>query len=122
MSFTEILSATVTLAFAILAGWFKTREIYQKYLAGIRKQAIACINRVEAEYADTTKQGGKKFSLVVEAIYSTIPDWLKMIISKDMVERIVQSTFDGMEQFANEQLDQMAKKTLDQLDNLLKEG
>ena len=115
MSITEILSTTVTLAFAILAGWFKTREIYQKYLAGIRKQAIACINRVEAEYADTTKQGGKKFSLVVEAIYSTIPDWLRFFISKEMVERIVQSTFDGMKDFANEQLDTQLKK-------LLKEG
>ncbi|MBP1924385.1 hypothetical protein J2Z76_000238 [Sedimentibacter acidaminivorans] len=71
----------------------------------IRNSSIKYIAQAEDMYKDTIKSGGQKFQWVVDTIYNIVPAPFKIILTKKMIERIVQSTFDGLEEYAKLQLE-----------------
>ena len=71
------------------------------------------INVAEDNYKSTTKQGQVKFNAVVTWLMDLIPAPMKIFITRDMVEKIVQTAFDKMADFATKQLDKV-------VDNIVK--
>lgn len=79
----------------------------QKNFSEIIIEAIVLIKEAEKDYQNVVKAGEKKFDQVVEQLYSIIPSNLRKIITRDMIEQIVQRTFYSIEEYANIQLDSM---------------
>lgn len=111
------LQTIATLACGGLALYFKfstkaktkAKEV-QELVAKITAQAVVYIKEAEDTYKDATKSGGKKFEEVVNKLYDLVPDALHTIITKEMIEEIVQSTFDEIEEYAKLQLDNQVEK------------
>jgi DNA-binding CsgD family transcriptional regulator len=78
----------------------------------LRRRSIKYIAEAEELYKDSTKAGGQKFSWVVDNLYELIPPPLKVIITKKCMEKIVQSSFDAIEDYAKMQLDMAVEKYL----------
>ncbi len=71
----------------------------------IRNSSIKYIAQAEDMYKDTVKSGGQKFQWVVDTIYNIIPAPFKIVLTKKVIEKIVQSTFDSIEEYAKLQLE-----------------
>lgn len=82
----------------------KAKEVQEK-IAEITANAVILIKQAEEDYKDVTKAGGQKFNQVVDQLYSFVPDGFNKIITKDMIEDIVQSTFEQIEEYAKLKLD-----------------
>jgi len=57
---------------------------------------------------DTGMAGAEKFEEAVATIYALIPAVVKPFITRTLVEELVQSVFDKMEDYAKKQLDKKA--------------
>lgn len=99
----QIIVPILTILFGALSAYLRTNE-------KLRQSSIRYITEAEEMYKDVTKSGGQKFSFVVDTLYSLVPAPLKIVITKQCVERIVQSTFDGIEAYAKTQLDKAIEK------------
>lgn len=84
----------------------KAKKI-QETFANITAQAVIFIKEAEEDYKDFTNAGGKKFDQVVTKLYGLVPDPLKSIVTREMIEEIVQSTFDQIEEYAAIQIDKL---------------
>lgn len=91
----------------------KAKEV-QKTLAEIASKAVIFIKEAEENYKDTTNAGGVKFEQVVNKLYGLVPDALQPIISKEMIENIVQNTFDEIEEYVKLQLDKIVEENNDE--------
>jgi hypothetical protein len=106
----QIAVPLLTIILGALSAYFrahdKLRDISLKYI-------------VEAEelYKDYTKAGGKKFSWVVEALYDFIPAPLRIFVTRKCIEKIVQSSFEAIEEYAKMQLDIAMEKYLKSLND-----
>lgn len=83
----------------------------------IRNSSIKYIAQAEDMYKDTVKSGGQKFQWVVETIYDIVPVPFKIILTKKMIEKIVQSTFDGLEEYAKLQLEKALNNYIENQEN-----
>lgn len=120
MNLEMILKVVQFMAYIVLGAlaiWFKTSEKAQKKakeiqetLAELGAQAIILIKQAEEDYRDVTNAGGDKFNQVVEQLYSLVPDGLNRIIDREMIEDLVQSTFDQIEEYVKLQLDKATEK------------
>lgn len=120
MNLEMILNVVQFMAYIVLGAlviWFKTSEKAQKkakeiqeVLAELGAQAIILIKQAEEDYKDVTNAGGDKFNQVVEQLYSLVPDGLNRIIDREMIEDLVQSTFDQIEEYVKLQLDKATEK------------
>lgn len=90
----------------------KAKEI-QEVIAQLTAKAVIYIKEAEENYKDTTKAGGKKFKEVVDRLYALVPTAAKTIITRTMIEEIVESTFKEIEEYVELQLD----KSIDNLDS-----
>ncbi len=82
----------------------KAKEV-ETTIANIAAKAVIYIKEAEEDYKDLTNSGGTKFTQVVDKLYDLVPSALKMIVTREMIETIVQSTFDEIEEYAKLQLD-----------------
>jgi len=98
----------LTLIFGTLSAYFRARD-------KLRDSSIKYIAEAEELYKDNTKAGKEKFSWVVEALYDLIPAPLKMFITKKCIEKIVQSSFDAIEDYAKMQFEIAIEKYLKHL-------
>jgi hypothetical protein len=89
----------------ILAVILGAASAYYHESEKIRNSSIKYISKAEDIYKDTTKSGGQKFQWVVDALYEIVPSPFKIVITKKIIEKIVQSTFDGIEEYAKLQLE-----------------
>lgn len=120
MNLEMILKVVQFVAYIVLGGlaiWFKTSEKAQKKakeiqetLAELAANAVVLIKQAEEDYRDVTNAGGDKFNQVVEQLYSLVPDRLNRIIDREMIEDLVQSTFDQIEDYVKLQLDKATEK------------
>ncbi len=120
MNLEMILNVVQTGAYIVLGGlaiWFKTSEKAQKKakeiqetLAELGAQAIILIKQAEEDYKDLSNSGGQKFNQVVEQLYSLVPNGLNRIVDREMIEDLVQSTFDQIEEYVKLQLDKATEK------------
>ena len=98
----------LTLIFGALSAYFRARD-------KLRDSSIKYIAEAEELYKDNTKAGKEKFSWVVDALYDLIPAPLKMFITKKCIEKIVQSSFDAIEDYAKMQFEIAIEKYLKHL-------
>lgn len=115
--FLEILQNIITLLVGGLALYFKfstkaqtKAKQVQKVITDITANAIIYIRKAEENFGDTTNAGGKKFGQVVTKLYDLVPEELNKIITKEMIEEIVQSTFNEIEKYAKLQFDEVVDK------------
>lgn len=85
----------------------KAKKI-QEAIAEITAKAVIFIAEAEEQYRDWT--GGEKFDKVVNELYELIPDGLNKIITKNMIEEIVQSTFDEIKVYLTAKMDNALDK------------
>lgn len=113
MSLETIIRITVsilTLILGALSAYFRAQN-------KLRDSSIKYIVEAEVLYKDHTKAGGEKFSWVVETLYTLLPAPLKIFVSKKCIEKIVQSSFDAIEDYAKTQLDIAVDKYLKSLND-----
>ena len=106
-SIIQLLIPILTVLFGFLTAYFKQHVM-------LKSSAIKYINEAEEMYKDVAKSGGTKFAWVVDILYNLVPDPLKFLFTKKVIEALVQSTFDGIEAYAKIQLDKAADKMLDE--------
>ncbi len=104
----QIVISILTLILGALSAYFKAQD-------KLRDSSLKYIVEAEALYKDHTKAGGEKFSWVVETLYTLLPAPLKIIISKKCIEKIVQKSFDSIEEYAIMHLDMAVEKYLKSL-------
>ena len=115
MDIQTIINALESLAVVVLGGlaiYFKTskkaktkaKEI-QETLVVILGNVVAFINEAEDQYKSYTNKGSEKFEMVVDKLYSLVPDSIKGIIDREMIADMVQRTFDEVEDYVKMQLD-----------------
>lgn len=95
-----ILLTVVLVVIGFLAAYYKKRKELQE-------KAVGFIEQAESMYLDVTKAGGKRFEAVVTWLDGRVPAVLKPFITRDTISKIVQSTFDLMQRFAEQQLDKI---------------
>lgn len=88
----SIVSCLFTLAAIILSYYLAIRK-------KIEQEALNAINKAE----DTDKIGEEKMQDAVEIVYDIIPAVAKPFISKKLIETIIQSVFDKVEEYARKQ-------------------
>ena len=88
-----ILSCLCTVA-AIIFGY------YQNIKRIIEQEALTAINKAE----ETDKIGKEKMKEAVATIYSIIPTVAKPFIHEKLIESIIQSVFDKVEEYAYKQI------------------
>ena len=89
----SILSLLTTVA-AILFGY------YQSIRKLIEQEALNAINKAE----ELDKMGEEKMTEAVEAVYAILPAVVKPFISKSVLETIIQTVFDKVEEYAQKQV------------------
>lgn len=100
----------LTIIFGALSAYFRAHD-------KLRGRSIKYIAEAEELYKDSTKAGGEKFSWVVETLYEFIPSPLRIILTKKCIEKIVQSSFDAIEDYAKMKLDIAVEKYLKYLND-----
>ncbi len=95
----EILKWVALLLMGAGLAYYRTNAKLQRLVAGLIAQAETAF--------DGTKTGGAKFAWVCNKIYSMIPAPLQAIITEQMIEDIVQGTFNSMAAYAKTQLDKL---------------
>lgn len=119
-SLLRILMPILTIFFGALSAYLRTNEI-------LRNSSIKYITEAEEMYKDVTKAGGQKFAWVVDTLYNLVPQPLRVLVTRKCIEKIVQSTFDGIEEYAKTQLDKALEKYISNLtddndsENVIKE-
>lgn len=73
---------------------------YQFIKQKIEREAIDAINKAE----DLDKIGAEKMKEAVKTVYAVIPAIAKPFVSEVLVETIIQSVFDKVEEYARKQL------------------
>lgn len=101
----EVIKTGAYIVLGGLAIWFKTSSAAQKKLKEITSTAVTLIKEAEDLFRSTTN-GGDKFNTVVCKLYDLVPTPLRLIITKSIIEDIVQSTFDEMKKYASTKLDE----------------
>lgn len=95
----EALQWAGLLLLGVGVAYYRTNAKLQRFVAGLITQAELTYNG--------TKTGGVKFAWVCGKIYNMIPTPLRAIVTRQMIEQIVQGTFDAMAAYAKTQLDRM---------------
>lgn len=92
------------LILSIVSCLFTLAAIVISYYLAIRKkiehEALNAINKAE----NTDKIGEEKMQNAVEIVYDIIPAVAKPFISKKLIETIIQSVFDKVEEYARKQV------------------
>lgn len=114
----NILQIVATIIFGGLAIYFKTSTKAKTKAAEVEKalrdliaNAVIYIKEAEEVYKSATHAGGEKFDYVCEKLYMLLPEPMRYVITQDMIENIVQNTFDQIESYAKLQLDALIDKT-----------
>ncbi len=99
----SIISTILFVVLGFLYTYFRSKEKVVTRLSEF-------IAKAEEMYKDVKDSGGKKLNLVVALCLDKLPPFLKPFISKQMIEELVQKTFDYMEDYATLQLDKITDK------------
>lgn len=97
-------NVAVTVGYVILGGIIA----YYKGNATIKGKAAEVIKTAEKEFKGV-QRGGERFEWAVDYLYSLVPAPLKAVISRSVIENMVQHTFDTMTEFAKEQIDKVVE-------------
>ena len=76
----------------------------------IYKRAPELIAEAEEAYGMVEKAGEQKMRMCIEALLPLIPDAVAGIFTGDVIQRMVQTVFDSVKEFAEYNLDKAAEK------------
>ena len=96
----QVLFAVLWIVAGFFAWYFRTKT-------NLFNMATEAIAKAESEFADVSKAGNQKMQWATEFLYQYIPAPLKMFITKEIVTKILQSAFDWMKNFAEQQMDKI---------------
>ena len=105
MDWYKILSTILWVVFGFLVTYFKQR-------AKLVENAKYAINSAEKQYESYTKAGFQKFEYAVDMLTNLVPAPLKPFITREFIGDVVQKAFDGMQAYANKQLDKVVDKVI----------
>lgn len=108
MELNQIYSIIITIL-TIISGFM---SLVYKSNCMIKEKAVDLINKAEEEYMDTSRAGGRKFSMVVNQLYDITPQPLHLFITREMIENVVQKAFDGIESYAIKQTKNRLKRNI----------
>ncbi len=111
-SMVHILTTLAWIVVGALAAYYKSSQSAQKVVSRIKGKAPSLIAQAEREYASATKAGGQKLTWVVDHLYVYVPKWMQAFLTRNMIEKIVQTAFDGAQEYARTQLDKLANKVV----------
>lgn len=117
MDLSQILQVLETIGILVIGGfgyYFKQSAKVKKKaaeveqcIASIMADVVLYIKQAEEDYKDVSHAGGQKFEQVVNKLYELVPDALHSFITKEMIEDMVQNTFEEMEKYVAIQLDKV---------------
>lgn len=105
----QIALPVLTIFLGALSAYFAQNE-------KLRNSAVKYIAEAEEIYKYATKSGGSKFAFVVDTLYKLVPAPLKIVITRDLIEEIVQSTFDNIQEYAKIQMDKAVNNYIENKD------
>lgn len=76
----------------------------------IWKHAPELIAEAEEAYAMVEKAGAQKMQMCIDALLQLVPDAVTGIFTGDVIQRIVQTVFDSMKEFADYSIDKAAEQ------------
>lgn len=103
MDWYKIISTILWVLFGFLVTYFKQK-------AKLVENAKYAVNAAEKEYESYTKAGFQKFEYAVDMLTNLVPAPLKPFITREFIGDVVQKAFDGMQAYANKQLDKVVDK------------
>lgn len=103
----ETIIEAAKVAVAIILGGF---ALYFKSKVKLTEKVSGLIAEAEDTYKSYTKAGGEKMNWVVTRLYVYVPVWLRPLITREVIGRIVQFVFDNVESYAKIQLDKLTDK------------
>lgn len=103
MNWYSIIVTILMVIGGFLAEYFKTKQ-------KIWDKVNAYIDKAEEAYKDVAKSGSSKRQFVLEALWEIVPAPMKIFITKDMIEAIIQKAFDAIASYASKQLDKVVDK------------
>jgi len=106
----EFLVPLLTIILGALTAYLKANE-------KLKNSSVKYIIEAEELYKDVSKAGGMKFSFVVDTLYNLVPYPLRIIITRACIEKIVQSTFNGIEAYAKTQIDKAVDKYFENMES-----
>ncbi len=106
----ELVIPLLTVIFGALSAYLRTNE-------KIISSSIKYITEAEEMYKDESKAGDQKFTWVVDTLYNMVPRPLRVVITKKCVEKMAQSTFNGIESYAKTQIDKAVDSYFENISN-----
>ncbi|WP_301666002.1 hypothetical protein [uncultured Alistipes sp.] len=100
-------SYIISIVLGVLAAVASFVGYYFYIRSKLAKAATGAVNDAEKE----DKTGAEKLQIAVDQVYALVPAILKTIISKEIVQGLVQAAFDKIEEYAKKQLEKKADKT-----------
>lgn len=101
----SVLTTILWVVFGFLVTYFKER-------VKLVEHAKYAINSAEKQYEMYTKAGSQKFEYAVDMLTNLVPAPLKIFITREFIGDVVQKAFDGMQAYANKQLDKVVDKVI----------
>lgn len=108
----EIIYDIAILGFAFFSYYLSKRSD----LVQVAENAIIS---AEDAYKDATEAGGQKFEFAVDIVYSAIPASMRILFPRETVAKIIQTTFDRIEEYATLQLNKVSEKVDDFIEEKL---
>lgn len=106
MDWYKIITTVLIVIFGYFVSYLKTKN-------NLLDEAKNAVNYAEKEYEDTMNAGSEKMSWAIDYLYGLVPTIIKPLITKDVLQSIIQTVFDGMKMFADYQLDKIIDKNTD---------
>lgn len=91
----------------------------EKVISDVTAKASGLITEAEKEYSSYFKAGGLKKEWVVNHLYNFIPVKIRPFISRELIEDIVQTIFDGTQDYAKTQLNKAIGKVEEKVDDVI---
>lgn len=113
MEILEIIKLIAMVLLGALTIVFKTKE-------GLAKKVDEVIADAEETFKDTVKSGTEKKTYAVDVLYGMIPTPINLIVTRDVIEDLVQKTFDEITRFTKNQVDKAVDKIEEVLDDTTK--
>ena len=108
MNWYQIIMTILTVVFGFLSIYVKTRT-------NVVEKATEAINCAETAYRDYTNVSSKKMEFAIDWVMQYVPAPLKLIFTRELVEKIIQAVFDEVQEFATKQLDKIVNRESDDL-------
>lgn len=105
-----VLALSFLLRFILVYLKAKSQLIETETEQQIWKKAPELIAEAEEAYAMVEKAGAQKMQMCIEALLPLIPEAVAGIFTGDVIQRMVQTVFDSVKEFAEFSIDKAAEK------------